>query len=461
MARGLCSGVIDPNATASNAFVRPESWGLQKSVTTDYRNSFGIDDVTETKEAVLVTQINIIKESLVAALAPLEGIDNFSILTDERTGARYCECHVLGSKFIEFATPDAPLDPDEQSDYRANREVVENAPAFTRMKEDAKARRSFSGIVCEYFHKEGGEKPLKIIGGQHRYLAIQEALDTGVDQWHGIKIYLDLTLDQRLDAQLISNTVIAIPTDLFDRMHETRSGPQLRDWCHKTGLLKDGEDFADRRSRGGAITVQSARTFITSYYAGTSTTSADFDGVETVPPLSISGQHDPNWDELKKAHPNLWEDDALVRAGTEFAGLIEAQRAYFKYGKPKVPVDYPEKASNLALVGAWAFVAGVLKNNETRLARHYALANEKGRDPLNAAALVKGKHKTDAEAYRGLGYRTDPKERGRFAELFFVQAEDGSGITANKIDIAIKKYHAKQAQMEVKKAQAKGAAASG
>jgi hypothetical protein len=48
-----------------------------------------------------------------------------------------------------------------------------------------------------------------------------------------------------------------------------------------------------------------------------------------------------------------------------------------------------------------------------------------------------------------LGYRTDPKERGRFVELFFAQAENGNGITQSLIDLAIKKYHAKQAVLDV------------
>src|SRR5579859_4514689 len=177
--------------------------------------------MTEAKASEPSDAIDVIKAALVESLKPLEGTDKLFILTDQRTGARYCECHVRGSKFIEFATPDAALDPDEQADYRANREVVENAPAFARMKEDARAKRSFSGIVAEYVQGDAA-KPLKIIGGQHRYHAIQGALEIGVDEWHGIKIYLDLNLDQRLDAQLISNTVIAISSDLFDRMHETR-----------------------------------------------------------------------------------------------------------------------------------------------------------------------------------------------------------------------------------------------
>ena len=75
--------------------------------------------------------------------------------------------------------------------------------------------------------------------------------------------------------------------------------------------------------------------------------------------------------------------------------------------------------------------------------------------------LAKGRHKTDPENYRGLGYRTDSKERGRFAELFFLQADGGGGITPNSVDVAIKKYAAKQAQMEVKKAQAKSIPSNG
>jgi hypothetical protein len=397
-----------------------------------------------------------IKMELVTALQPLQGADNLSVITDARTGARYCECHVRGSKFIEYATPDAPLDPDDQSDYRANREVVQNAPAFARMKEDARLKRSFSGIVVEYIHKGHDAKPIKIIGGQHRYHAIKEALEGGVDEWHGLKIYLDLSMNQRLDAQLISNTVIAVSADLFDRLHETRFGSHLRDWCHETGLLDEGEDFGDRRSRSGPITVQFARTFIMSYYAGTGLTSDKFDAEETVPPLSITGQQDVAWEKLKSDRPDLWQDEALKRAGIEFARLIASQRASFVGKKPKPPIDYPEKANNLALVGAWAYVAGVLRGNAIRLDRHYGLADERTRDPLNAAALAKGRHKTDVPNYRGLGSRSDVKERGRFAELFFLQAEDGSGITPNKVDVAIKKYHAKQAQLEVKQAHAKG-----
>ncbi len=80
-------------------------------------------------------------------------------------------------------------------------------------------------------------------------------------------------------------------------------------------------------------------------------------------------------------------------------------------------MDFQEKATNYAVLSAWAYVAGLLSGNEKRLKRHYELKTTKNKDPLNAAALAKGKHKTDGENYRGLGYRTDAKERGRFVEL--------------------------------------------
>jgi hypothetical protein len=117
--------------------------------------------------------------------------------------------------------------------------------------------------------------------------------------------------------------------------------------------------------------------------------------------------------------------------------------------------DFPEKALNLAIMAAWAYVAGVIHNNPQRLKRHFALKEWKSHDPLYASQLATGKHWTDPTNYRGLGYRTDPQERGRFVELFFIQAEDGKGITKSSIDIAIKQYHAKQGQLEVAEAKAK------
>jgi len=386
---------------------------------------------------------------------PLEA-PHVMLLTDHRTNARYCECHIKASKLIALGTTDVPLDPDEQPDYRANRELVENAPAYARMIEDANLRRSFSNIVAEYTTEFEKDWPLKIIGGQHRFQAIKLALDGGTDEYHGVKVYFDLNMDQRLDVQLISNTNIAISGDLFDRMHETVMGPELRQWCQTVGLLETGQDFADRRIRGGPISVQLARTFILNYFAGIKVDAKKFDVTETTPELCSTGQRDDEWEALRKSNSKLWEDKALKRAGQEFAALVNAQRSAFTKGKTRVSPDYPEKATNPAILASWAYVAGMIHNNEVRLKRHYSLAATKGHDPLNAAALAKGRHKTDPENYRGLGYRTDAKERGRLTELFFLQTEKGDGITKSIIDVAIAKFHAKQAALEVEKLKAKG-----
>jgi len=154
----------------------------------------------------------------------------------------------------------------------------------------------------------------------------------------------------------------------------------------------------------------------------------------------------------------MWTDAGLLRAGKSFAALIKAQRDAFAStakGKPKPRPDFPEKALNPAILAAWSFVAGMLHGNETRLKRHYSLSLTTGRDPLNAAALATARHKTDPANYRGLGYRTDAKERGRLTELFYLQTEKGEGITKAIIDVAVAKYHAKQAALEVNKLQAK------
>lgn len=389
-----------------------------------------------------------------------EPVDSLPLLVmrDNLTGALFVEVHILGSRLIPAATTDVPLDPDEQAEYRANRDVVEDHAAFAKMKDDAKAARSFSNLVCEFTRSFDESHPIKIIGGQHRFTAIQDALASGVDEHHGVKLYFGLDSEQRLDVQLISNTNIAVSTDLFDRMTETLAGPQLRQWCQAVGLLEGDEDFADRRARGNPITVRAARTFIVNYFHGAEVEPKKFDVTETVPVILKSGVQLEEWEALKAEQPNLWEDENLKKAGKEFAELVKAQRSYFATpsGKAKAGQgDFAEKALNYAVLSAWAFVAGVLSNNKTRQKRHFDLRKATGKDPLNAAALAKGRHKTDPENYRGLGYRTDAKERGRIAELFYLQAEDGKKITAAKIDLAIKKFHAKEAFIEVSKAKAK------
>lgn len=94
----------------------------------------------------------------------------------------------------------------------------------------------------------------------------------------------------------------------------------------------------------------------------------------------------------------------------------------------------------------------MLSANAVRLKRHFELAKQKGRDPLNAEALSAARHKSDPPNYRGLGTRTSPKDLGRLVELFYIQAEHGKGITKPDIDLALKSYHAKEAMLDLQEA---------
>ena len=378
--------------------------------------------------------------------------DTIYILTDLCTNSFFIECHIAAKDIVGKGTIDVPLDPENQPEYRANREVVETHSAYEKMRDDALNKRTFSNIVCEYTRTFEAEKPLKVIGGQHRYLAVKEALEKLVNEYHGIKLYFGLNTEQRLDVQLISNTNIAVSADLLDRMFETFKGPHLRNWCQKIGLLEINEDFADKKQRGSQISVRAARTFILNYYKGKSIDANKFADSETIPVLAKTGVDiDEDWEKIRNSEPDLWENKKLLTAGKKIAELNKKQQEYF-YTK-KENFEYADKAISYAVLAAWAFIAGVLENNPTRLQRHYNLSNITSTDPLNALALAKGRHKTDPQNYRGLGTRTDSKERGRLTELFFLQAEKGGGINKALVDVAIKKYHAKMALLEVVEAE--------
>jgi hypothetical protein len=378
---------------------------------------------------------------------PLEDSKSLHLLTDKITGAQFCDCHVRASLLVALGTIDVPLDPDEQGEYRANREILQDHGAFAKMKDDARGGRLFSNLVVEYTMEFDPDHPLKIIGGQHRFEAIRMALENNkVDEYHGVKVYLELTRAQRLDAQLISNTNLAVSPDLLDRMQETMRGPELRDWCHEVGLLPKGTDFTDKHQRGGPISVQMARMFILNYCRGRDASSKDFEKTETTPFVPTRGEDDSEWDHLA-AKGAIWKDKELKNAAEEFVALMKAQRKWFG-GKKGVRRDRPEKALNIAVMSAWAFVAGLFHKNPVRLQRHFDLRKQSTRDPLNASALDKGRHKTDLDNYRGMGFRTDPKERGRFVELFHAQTERGDGITQGIVNVAIAKYHAKHATLE-------------
>lgn len=407
-----------------------------------------IGDVRKQEQALIEKNL----EEFISLFDPVEK-ETVLIFADNCTGAPYLECYVRAEKLLSNSTIDVPLDPDEQGEYRANRDIMDDHTAFLQMKDDAGKKRAFSNIVAEYSMEYDKKHPLKIIGGQHRYLAIKEAHDNGINEYHGIKTHFCLNKSQRLDVQLISNTNIAVSGDLLDRMNETVKGPELRNWCQNVGLLEEKQDFADKKERGGNITVRGARSFILSYFEGKKYDSANFDKVKPEPILVKTGGIDEQWEKIRKENPKLWEDEGLKEAGKEFAELNIAQYSFI--AQRTGSLEFAEKALSYPILTSWAYVAGVLYKNKTRLQRHYSLKTKTSSDPLNTGALSKGKHKTDPENYRGLGARTDLKDRGRLAELFFLQAEQDSGITPALVDVAIKKYHAKLAQLDVEEAQKK------
>jgi hypothetical protein len=213
------------------------------------------------------------------------------------------------------------------------------------------------------------------------------------------------------------------------------------------------QQTGDPAGRGERITVRDARTFIMNYYDGCNLSGSDFKVTDTTPRLCDAGAEDDDWSKLR-GDPNVWKDIGLEEAGREYALLINSQRESID-GSKRGSIDAQEKATNIAILAAWAFVAGCLANNKTRQRRHYELRNQAGRDPLNAAALAKARHRSDPENYRGLGTRTEPRERGRLVELFYLQAENGGGITKPLVELAMAQFQAKLANLEVERARHK------
>jgi hypothetical protein len=81
-----------------------------------------------------------------------------------------------------------------------------------------------------------------------------------------------------------------------------------------------------------------------------------------------------------------------------FVELAIAQRKIVNNSTPKGKLDYAEKGYHLAVMAGWAFVAGMLHENPTRLARHFSLKDVTSKDPLNAQALADGHHSSDPRA---------------------------------------------------------------
>jgi hypothetical protein len=388
--------------------------------------------------------------------SPLES--RLYVFVDRKNGAHYLECHLMAHDLVKLCTTDVALDPEEQADYRANRDLVEDSSAFEQMKLDAKGSRSFSNIVAEFDLSHNPKLPIKIIGGQHRYTAVKQAYQEDIDVDHGLKIYFGLNKDQRLDLQLISNTNIDVSSDLYDRLQETASGPKLRQWSQEVGFLDKGKDFSARREKGSTLTVRSIRSFLVSYYLGKALDPQQFENSDTTPYLCRTGKPDSEWEKLRKTD-DIWKDVGLRVAAKEFVLLDQSQREAIEKmhrADPRISLFRADKAVTYSVMTAWAYVAGFLQSNNVRLQRHYGLkTSTTNGDPLNAEAMSGARHKTDEENYRGLGTRSNSEERRRCVELFHLQAEKGKGITAALADAAIKRDFTKQAKLEQLKAEKK------
>ena len=150
----------------------------------------------------------------------------FVLMQDGKSQAYYIECHLLASDAVPLADLDAVLDPDEQEQFRLQRELQTSNPAFLQMCEDAIGKRQFADIIAEYDTSYRPDTPLKVLGGQHRLEAMKRAFENQqTSRYHGFRIYFGLTVDQRNEIAQIANTNIAISLDLLDRMQETVRGP--------------------------------------------------------------------------------------------------------------------------------------------------------------------------------------------------------------------------------------------
>ncbi|MBU0591030.1 MAG: hypothetical protein ABIG69_18530 [Bacteroidota bacterium] len=383
------------------------------------------------------------------------------ILKDQKSGAHYSECHIFASEFVQLADPDAIIKIESDEDlelHRANRQLEPDNYYFIQMIEDAKGGRQFSDIVIEYNTEYAPNKPLKILGGQHRHEAIIKALKENINHIHGIRVYFNLTGEQQAEIMRISNTNINVSPDLRDRIEESALTPadMLRTFCQTTGILKAKQDFGDKkRTDDFAPTVRMMRSFIVNFIEGRDYQgNADDDAV--IPSLCESGKHiDKDYLQIfnqfksKKA----FDDAQLIEAAKMFAKLHNAQFKNSENFKGIEKKEFKIKAFSLSIIASWAFAAGTLQKNPERLNKLYDLPALSGPDdPLNATAMGKAKHKTDTETYRGLGTRSGGKEVGRVLQLFLSYSQSKKPkITLDMCNAAIDIFHSNEARISAEK----------
>ena len=405
----------------------------------------------------------------VPTLEKLKGQPLF-ILNDKRTNAIYTECHISGETLIGNMDTDVPIDPDFQSEFRANREFRPKDKTYIKMVDDAKQGRQFSDIIIEYDTKHTNpELPLKILGGQHRSQAIKESLPS--DRYHGVKVYFDLNKDQRAELYIVSNTNIDVPLDLLDRLEEQGLIPpnMLREYAWEIDLLQHNHDFSERKAtQENDIPVRTMRTFVVNFFDGKNY-SGDFDDLPITPIICSPSSDDEGAGKYMKIYekirngeiPPFKEQFDLVEAGKNFVKLHKKQFKIINEMTGRGKAESRNKALTPSIISAWAFAAGVLQRNNDRLIKLYELPDKSGvSDPLNVDVLRTSKlEDIDSPVYRGLGTRSSSGERGRVLKLFLVY----SAAKKYKIDkdlsmYAIQKYHADESntRAEIAKKKAMG-----
>ena len=364
---------------------------------------------------------------------------SFPLFQDGKSEAYYIDCHILASNTVDVMDYEASLDPEEQEDFKANRTLLPFHKLFLKMQDDAKNGRQFNDIIVEY-SPDGinAERPLKIYGGQHRAKSIENASKNLINRYHGFRVYLGLTVNQRNDIAQISNANINVPIDLLDRMQETVIGPELRNWCKKVGLVS--KDFAERKNNDGIITARLARTFVVNFQKG-----KDYVGeINSKAFVSLTG-NEANDFYLKldnKERIKILKDNDLFEAGKSFAILHKKQMSVIKKDKElSKTTEFKTKAITLAVISAWAFAAGLLLRDGKRLTKLYSLSSTPKGDPLAAKEMSEYKHQSDEKTYRGLGTRSGKKECGKIIELFLLYSQKSyASITNALIDGAVTSY---------------------
>lgn len=392
-------------------------------------------------------------DSFLSVFQPHEIVNSSKLVLyfDKKSSAYYLVCHLGASSLVSSCDLDATLDGSNEDEiYKLNREITEDQAAFKAMEQDATQGRTFEDMVVEFDTSYKADKPLKVYGGQHRILAITKGKQDAIV--HGVRVYFDLTRDQKVEIATVNNTAIAVPNDLLDRMREQLLGSELRDWCQSVGLLNKDIDFADRKSPD-IPTVRIARTLLVNYYSGKKAKDDTFHQ----PVLCKSGGTDDSYLDLRKEID--WQDVALAKMGSEFARLHKLQKERVQSRFSDKNMEFARKALSMSVVAAWAYAAGLFQSKPDDLNQLYALPDSVSapEDPLNAKALSQARLKgTDPDTYRGLGTRSSPPELGRMLEVFVVYVTKASQkkitITKELANAAIQSYEAKKRTAEADKA---------